>query len=351
VRKLLAAGWRYARAEGRLGPPLQVGFAVNNTCNTFCEMCTIWRMKPKEMLDLEQIRSVFGHRLFRHCATVSLTGGEPTMRPDFADLPPLLADAMPALRQVNLTSNGFATDRIVAALEAFLPGLARRGIGFSVNLSMDGVGEVHNLVRNNPKAWERLDATVGALAALRERLPFNLVLACTFTQSNVGDAVNVLEYARARGVYVIFRRAFTIDRIGSAEGYDSFAPTAEQDAELARFFTRLREGYDRSHARSLYYRMLVDMMAGGERSIPCLYRKAGLFVDHRGDMFVCTVFSRRLGSALTEDPEALYFGSAGHRDELACGACRGCSHDVTLYTPLRDQVRDRIKASVTRVRR
>jgi MoaA/NifB/PqqE/SkfB family radical SAM enzyme len=351
VLKLLGAGWRYARAAHTLGPPLQVGFAVNNTCNTFCEMCTIWKMKPKEALDLGQIRHIFGNRLFRQCATVSLTSGEPTMRPDFAEIPPLLAGIMPALRQLNLTSNGFATDRVVAGLESFLPVLARRGIGFSVNLSMDGVGEVHNRVRNNPKAWERLDATVGALIELRKRLPFNLVLACTFTRSNVADAENVLDYARARGVYVIFRRAFTIERIGSVEGYETFAPSAEQDAELQRFFARVRTEYDRSHARGLYYDMLLDMMRGAERSIPCLYRKAGLFVDHRGDMFVCTVASRRLGSALTEDAEALYFASAAHREELACGACKGCSHDVTLYTPLRDQAHDRIKASITRVRR
>jgi MoaA/NifB/PqqE/SkfB family radical SAM enzyme len=349
--KLLAAGWRYARANHRLGPPLQVGFAVNNTCNTFCEMCTIWRERPKEMLDLDQIRGIFGHRLFRHCATVSLTGGEPSLRRDLTDIPPLLAGMMPALRQINLTSNGFATDQIVGSLESFLPVLGDRGVGFSINLSMDGVGAVHDRVRNNPKAWERLDATVQALVTLRRRLPFNLVLACTFTRSNVEDAENILAYARAKGIYVIFRRAFTIDRIGSAEGYDQFAPTAEQDEELKRFFTRLRESYDRSHSRSLYYGMLLEMLQGSERTIPCLYRKAGLFVDHRGDLFVCTVFSRRLGSALTEDPEALYFASAEHRDELACGACRGCSHDVTLYTPLLDQARDRIKASITRVRR
>ena len=351
MSNLVTTAWRYARAQNRLGPPLQVGFAVNNTCNTFCEMCTIWKGMPKEALDLDQIRHIFGHRLFRHCATISLTGGEPSLRRDFAELPPLLAEVMPALRQINLTSNGFATDRIVSALETFLPVLAKRGIAFGVNLSIDGVGPVHDQVRNNPKAWERLDATVKALASLRRRLPFNLVLACTFTRSNVQDAENVLEYARAQGIYIVFRRAFAIARIGSVEGYETFAPTAEQDEQLEGFFAQLREGYDRSHARSLYYDMLLRMMEGGERTIPCLYRKAGLFVDHRGDLFVCTVASRRLGSALTEDPEKLYMESAGHRDELACGACRGCSHDVSLYTPLVDQVRDRIKSSITRVRR
>lgn len=351
MRSLPVMAWRYWRAEHRLGPPLQVGFAVNNTCNTFCEMCNIWRTQPKHSLTLEQVRQVFGHRLFRHCATISLTGGEPSMRKDFAELPPLLAEVMPSLRQVNLTSNGYATDRIVTAFESFLPTLAARDIGFSVNLSMDGVGEVHDRVRNRVGAFAGLDATVRALVEMRKRLPFNLVLATTFTHSNVDDAENVLAYARERGVYVIFRRAFTIDRIANREDYPGFAPTAEQDERIKRFLRKVRAEYDRSHARSLYYEMLLRMMEGEERSTPCLYRKAGLFIDHVGDMFVCTVFSKRIGSALEGDPEATYLASAGHREELACGDCRGCSHDVTLFTPFADQVADRIRSRITKVKR
>lgn len=351
MRQLPVVAWRYWRANHRLGLPLQVGFAVNNTCNTFCEMCNIWQTKPKHALSLDEIARVFGNSLFRHCATISLTGGEPSMRKDFAELPPLLAGVMPALRQVNLTSNGYATERIVSGIEAFVPALRERGIQFSVNLSMDGVGDVHNAVRNNPKAFANLDATVRALVALRRRIPFNLVLACTFTHTNVDDAENVLAYARAHGVYAIFRRAFTINRIANREIYPDIAPTPEQDVKLRRFFHRVREEYDRSHARRLYYDMLLGMMEGGERSIPCLYRKAGLFIDHTGDMFVCTVFSRKLGNALEGDPERMYFDSAGHREELACGDCRGCSHDVTLYTPLAEQVTDRVVSAITRVKR
>ena len=351
MASLPTLAWRYWRAGQRLGPPLQVGFAVNNTCNTFCEMCNVWQSKPKTQLSLDEIRTIFGNRLFRHCATISLTGGEPSMRRDFAELPTALASVMPDLRQVNLTSNGYSTDAIVEGIGRFVPVLRARGIAFGVNLSMDGVGEVHNRVRNNPKAWERLDATVQALVALRRRVPFNLVLACTFTHSNVEDAERVLEYARAQGIYVVFRRAFTINRIDNAEIYSGIEPTPEQDREIKSFLRRVVATYDRSHARGIYYRMLLDMLDGAERSVPCVYRKAGLFVDHVGDVFVCTVFSKRLGNALREDPEALYFGSQAHREELACGDCRRCSHDVSLYTPILHQIGDRVKSALTKVKR
>lgn len=343
--------WRYWRADQRLGLPLQVGFAVNNTCNTFCEMCNVWKAKPKEALSLAEIRSLFGHRLFSHCATISLTGGEPSMRKDFAALPGILAEVMPALRQVNLTSNGYATDMLLGGIASFVPELRARGVGFSVNLSIDGVGEAHNTVRNNPHAWERLDATVRGLVDLRRRLPFNLVLACTFTHSNVQDAWKVLDYAKSFGVYAIFRRAFTIDRIENQDTYHDIEPTPEQDAQIKAFLRRVRAEYDRSRARGLYYDMLLGMLDGADRTVPCLYRKAGLFVDHRGDFYVCTVFSKRIGNGLTEDPEEIYFRSLAHRDELAAKACLKCSHDVTLYPPVSHQVADRIRSAITKVRR
>jgi MoaA/NifB/PqqE/SkfB family radical SAM enzyme len=351
VTALPIVAWRYWRANHRLGLPLQVGFAVNNTCNTFCEMCNVWLMKPKSQLSVDEMQRIFGNALFRHCATISLTGGEPSMRRDFAQLPGALAEVMPALRQVNLTSNGFATDAIVGGIEHFVPQLRDRGISFGVNLSMDGVGDVHNTVRNNSKAWDNLDATVRALVALRRQLPFNLVLACTFTHSNVENARAVLDYAKSQDVYVIFRRAVGINRIENESIIGNVVPSAAQSTMLSQFVRHLRSEYDRSHARSLYYGMMLEMMGGAERSIPCLYRKAGLFVDHVGDFFVCTVASKRLGNGLESDPEQLYFGSAAYRDEMAAGPCRSCSHDVTLYTPLLHQITDRVKAAVTKVKR
>ncbi|MCH9648538.1 MAG: radical SAM protein [Deltaproteobacteria bacterium] len=351
MRNLALTGFRYWRADRKLGLPLQVGFAVNNSCNTFCEMCNIWKVKPKRKLSIDQMRQVFGHRLFRHCITISLTGGEPTLRNDFSQIPVALADVMPSLSQINLTSNGFSTDKIVADLESFLPELRSRGVGFSVNLSMDGVGEVHNSIRGNDRAFERLEQTVERLQDLRRRLPFHLVLATTLTRNNLSDAMNVLGWAKERDLYVIFRNASAINRTHNSDDFESFALQPKEMEAAQSFYQHLLEKYDRSRARSTYYRMLLEMMQGARRSIPCLYRKAGLFVDHRGDMYVCTVHSRKVGNALEEDPEEVFFGSADHRTELACGDCRKCSHDVSLFLSPLSQVVDRARSMLTQIRR
>lgn len=345
------AGYRYWRADRRLGLPLQVGFAVNNTCNTFCQMCNIWKTKPKSQLSLDQMSEIFSDPLFEHCVTVSLTGGEPTMRKDFGQIPLVLADAMPSLGRLAVTSNGYATDRILNDFSSFLPVLADRGVAFSANISIDGVGDVHNTIRNNKRAWGHLVDTLDGLAELRRQTPFNLVLACTLSRDNAADARNVLAFAQERDVYVIFRNAFTIARIDNLLDFDSFAPNSEQLDELRGFYVHLLEQYDRSHARRSYYKMLLEMSSGQQRSTPCLYRKAGLFIDHLADMYVCTVFSDKIGNALQDDALEVYLDSVLHREELAADACKGCSHDVSLYLPTRSQGWDRVKSAATKIQR
>ena len=351
LRDQATAAYRYWRADHAFRAPLQVGFAVNNTCNTFCEMCNIWKMKPKSALPVDDIRRIFGNRLFRDCVTISLTGGEPSMRKDFHEIPKALVAVMPSLQRITVTSNGYATARIIAQYEDFLPVLAERDVDFSVNISMDGVGDVHNAVRNNKRAWGHLENTLDALQALKDRYRFNLVLACTLTKTNVDDAPNVLSYAKRRGLYVIFRNAFTIERIENLLDFPTFALSESQLQAVQEFYEELVADYDPTVARREYYRMLLAMMQGAERSIPCLYRKAGLFVDHLGDMYVCTVFSDRIGNALEDDPEDLYVRSKAHRDDLACSACLGCSHDVTLYLPTLTQARDRLASRLSGIRR
>jgi MoaA/NifB/PqqE/SkfB family radical SAM enzyme len=308
-------------------------------------------MRPKEELGLDQIRAIFSRRLFQNCVTVSLTGGEPTMRRDLGEIPKILAETLPTLRQVNLTSNGYTPSALSAHLESCLPVLQSHRVGMSVNISIDGVGEVHDRVRGREGAFENLSTSVSVVLGLQQRYRVNLALACTITRGNLAGVRDVLEYAKRLGVYVIFRNGFTIRRIGSESTFGEFGVTPAQIPDVIDFYANAALRYDPTYQRREYYRMLLRMLKGGERDVPCLYRKAGLFIDHRGEMFVCTVFSDRIGSAIGEHAESQFLDSAEHRSELACRDCRKCSHDVTLYTSLVQQGMEKLRAHVTGVKR
>lgn len=344
--------YRYAKAGFKLGYPLQVGFAVNNTCNTYCQMCNIWQMQPKQALSIDEIKRVFSNRLFKNCYSVSLTGGEPFVRTDIVELMTTLRSVMPSLQKLNITTNGFDHQRIKDNLYTVVPDLHKNGVGVGVNMSMDGVGNVHDLIRNREGAFSNLEKTIDNLIELGKMCPsFNPVLAVTLSKNNCHDAENILDYAKKKNIYAIFRNAFTIKRIDNLENFDDFSLSSEQLEKLNTLYQKLLDDYDKSYTRRIYYKMLLQMMSGASRSVPCLYRKASLFIDHKANMYVCTVFSDKIGNALEDDLEVKYFKSIKHRQELKNNACKKCSHDVTLYLPLHLQVLNTVYAEMTGVQR
>ena len=98
---------------GRLDAPFKLTFCLTFWCNYRCQTCNIWKMKPRDELTLDEIRRFFqksGKFLW-----VDLTGGEVTLRKDFIDICHAVIDGNPDLLLLHFPTNGYLTDKVVAA--------------------------------------------------------------------------------------------------------------------------------------------------------------------------------------------------------------------------------------------
>ena len=68
----------------RLDFPYKLTYATTYWCNYRCQTCNIWKMKPKDEMKLEEIRTFF--KKAQHFLWVDLTGGEVSIRKDFVDI-------------------------------------------------------------------------------------------------------------------------------------------------------------------------------------------------------------------------------------------------------------------------
>ena len=149
--------------------PMTMSFVVTDRCNSRCSPCLIgtrYLEDPKVAageLTLDEYRQVFAS--VGELEWVTLGGGEPFMRPDFAELSIAAVRAMRP-RVVNVPTNAtlmHATEKGVASmLEGF--GDTR----LVVNVSVDGVGPRHDELRGFEGNFERLTAVVAALRGLRD---------------------------------------------------------------------------------------------------------------------------------------------------------------------------------------
>lgn len=135
--------------------PLVV-FAPTARCNSRCVSCSWWRADGAGDLTLEEIRPLASELRLFGTRVVAFTGGEPLLRPDWADV----ADAF--LRQ------GMSLDLLTSglSLERFAPAVAERFR--EVTVSLDGhTPELYQAIRG----VNGLHAIARGVAALRKLAP------------------------------------------------------------------------------------------------------------------------------------------------------------------------------------
>jgi MoaA/NifB/PqqE/SkfB family radical SAM enzyme len=67
-------------------PPLCVEFEITNRCDSNCKMCERWKWKEKPELSFQEIKKILFYLSYYGVKSIVLSGGEPTLRTDFADI-------------------------------------------------------------------------------------------------------------------------------------------------------------------------------------------------------------------------------------------------------------------------
>ncbi|MDE1824747.1 MAG: radical SAM protein, partial [Candidatus Micrarchaeota archaeon] len=68
----------------RLGRPYKLNFSITYWCQSRCTHCSIWQIRPKGELTLDEIRNFA--RQNNYFKWVELTGGEPFLRQDIVEI-------------------------------------------------------------------------------------------------------------------------------------------------------------------------------------------------------------------------------------------------------------------------
>jgi len=131
----------------------------HNSCNCRCVMCDIWRIRQVREITLDDLQAHLESLRALQVRWVVLSGGEPQLHRD-----------LPALCRL-LRAEGIRLTLLTAGLllEAFASSVAE--LIDDVIVSLDGPPEIHDRIRNIPKAFERLARGICALRALRPDMP------------------------------------------------------------------------------------------------------------------------------------------------------------------------------------
>ena len=328
------------------GPELLVQF-VNSRCDCNCAHCFDWQRRGSEVergdLTLDEIERIA--RALPRFFFVILTGGEPFLRLDLPDI--ALAYARHAQpRVIAIPTNGGHPLVIVPAVDRILASLPR-ATSLSINVSLDGVGELHDEIRGRKGQFAKATETVRGLQELagrRDRLSVGVVSVISRrNQDHLEALMNcVLDDLQVK-IWAPFLvrgepRDPAVKDVDLAR-YREIAKALERRI-LDRKYPEYRGflGAKANSAKNVVRRALIErIVQDGQRVVPCSAGRQAAIIYANGTVQPCELLDQPLGNLRDFDFDwAALWQSAGAieaRRVVDTKNC-ACTHENILTTSI-----------------
>jgi MoaA/NifB/PqqE/SkfB family radical SAM enzyme len=328
---------RHARLTAKVwedlpSPPFLVLF-INSICNMKCEHCFYWTaLNQKNDLSKEEIFQLSDD--LGKIENLNLSGGEPFLRKEFAEIV-LKFVRTNGVRQIYVPSNGYFTERCVAAVSEVLK--EKELDLFVVELSLDGMPEFHDNFRVARNAFKKAMETYDALVELQKSDP-RLRVHCisTATDKNMAEIRQLTTYLYDRCPQMDHHNLAIIR--GDRKNKSLIGPKLAEYEELYEYIRRLWA--PREHGR--YGAMVEPMLQWGKvetikqdrQVIPCQAGQISAVVYANGDVGVCEIH-KPLGNLrqkrfwdIWRSPEANQL-----RESIARKECH-CTTEVFMWSSI-----------------
>src|SRR5208283_1785965 len=183
--------------------PVPVGYVIIGLtfhCNAKCLMCDIhnlYKEKPALCHNELELPSLLERlkesKVIKKINHIDLTGGEPFIKEHIADFITGLF-GLPNINLVTINTNGLLSDKITHDVNRILKAMPE-GNNFSVSVSMDGIGEIHDKIRGVSGAFGRIEKTIAGLKVLRsEHTGFSIRSNAVVQPDNIDHLAELQEY-------------------------------------------------------------------------------------------------------------------------------------------------------------
>jgi MoaA/NifB/PqqE/SkfB family radical SAM enzyme len=298
-------------------------------CDARCTMCNNWKWGDRKSdMTLAQLEPVMNHPFWGAVENLNISGGEPTTRNDLPDMVEIFQRHLPRMRKIGINTTGLTPHRAIPMLTRIVEFCAKNDILISIRVSLDGIGDVHNQVRDVKRGFEKASQTIDAMQALSKvHDNFQFGIASTIFATNMEDAENILAWARTKGLDVVFNMLrFTDAMLHNKQLEERIGFREREETFMRKFFLDRVQEESVLSGQAFMYLHYADMIANGyQRTMPCPFQSQGLLLNPNGDLHYCEN-SEKLGNVLDDSAESLYFKAENlmHRQHLKDKVCPTC---------------------------
>jgi MoaA/NifB/PqqE/SkfB family radical SAM enzyme len=240
-------------------------------------MCNTWEHPSKEADELtpSDLASL------PHLAFANVTGGEPFLRRDIAEIVAVLSTKAD---RIVVSTNGYYTDRVVA--------LARQFPKLGFRVSLEGLPAANDELRGLKDGF---DHGLRTLLRLRSMGVKDIGFGITLSDRNADDLLELYELAEAMGV------EFATAAVHNTYYFHKLDNVIEQPERVAGNIELLAQRLLRTNKPKNWFRAwfnlgLANYVRGNARLLPCGVGTDLFFVDPFGHVKPCNAMDESLGS-------------------------------------------------------
>jgi Fe-coproporphyrin III synthase len=272
-------------------------------CNARCRMCKTWQFPTRAA---DEFSPELLRKLPAGLGRVNLTGGEPMLRRDIDEVVEILA---PKARRLEISTNGFFTDRLVA--------LARRHPELTIRISLEGLQQTNDAVRGIKDGYRHALRTFHELRAVGVK---DLGFAVTIQDDNAADLLEL--YRMVDGLDAEFAQAVPHNSYYFHTDENQIRdPVAVQQAIRDLMTAFLRSRRPKQWFRAYLNRGLVDFVGGAPRKLACTGGSDIFFLDPWGEIYPCNGWDLSMGNLHQESFEEIWDGPRAREVREAVGTC------------------------------
>ena len=288
----------------KLGKPFKLNFAITYWCQSRCITCNIWDIKPKDELTIEEIRAFA--RKNDHFKWITITGGEPFMRGDIAEIVRAFKDSCKGLYLVTTPTNSLCSismveNKIRQMLDSDVPRLA-------ITVSLDGYRELHDKIRGIPGNFDKAMDNWRMLKRLKKEHPnLDFVFGYTLSRFNQGQFERTFD-----GVKEVFPDITYNDfHINLAQVSENYYQNAALDirpdgqiaaGEIAGVLKKRKPSMDPMLlVERAFLKKLVEFAKTGRSPLKCRSLETSLFMDGWGNVYPSIMWNKKVGNIRETD--------------------------------------------------
>ncbi|MBZ9787857.1 polysaccharide pyruvyl transferase family protein [Psychroflexus sp. CAK57W] len=305
--------------------PTVLNLNINDSCNSKCTMCNIWKRDEELEISPDQLKTVLSDDLYSDLQHVGVTGGEPTLREDLPDVYQKIIEAVPNIKGLSIITNAIIEEDVKKRIFDVKQVCDNHGVQFSAMVSIDGVGKAHDNVRGTKGNFKK---AISVYKYLKDELKIPVSFGCTISKINVWDADDLLFYAKQNGMYGRFRVAETINRLYNQNrgkvirNFDN-----DESYNLLLFYEKLKHSYETDSTYKRTYSSIQNILQGGDRLIGCPYHNKGIVLGSKGQLSYCAPKSKEIGNALEQSSQEIYEEQFAEKKRILKENCSSCIHD------------------------